>query len=51
MQVKVFGRDTSLISDSEARKYGGAASVSEKRAEEVSLRCNAIVCLKTQRVL
>ncbi|XP_006454821.1 hypothetical protein AGABI2DRAFT_148177 [Agaricus bisporus var. bisporus H97] len=34
MQVKDLGRDISLISNKEARKYGGAASVSEKRAEE-----------------
>lgn len=35
-EVKALGRDISLISNKEARKYGGAASVSEKRAEEVS---------------
>ncbi|KAF9448857.1 SPOC domain-like protein [Macrolepiota fuliginosa MF-IS2] len=33
-EVKALGRDISLISNKEARKYGGAASVSERRAEE-----------------
>jgi hypothetical protein len=36
--VKTLGRDISLISNKEARKYGGAASVSERRAEEVRHR-------------
>lgn len=49
MQIKAFGRDASLISNKEARQYGGAASVSEKRAEEVSLRRIAIMRPKTQK--
>lgn len=34
-EFRELGRATSLISNKEARKYGSAASVSEKRAEEV----------------
>ncbi|KAJ3563470.1 hypothetical protein NP233_g8920 [Leucocoprinus birnbaumii] len=33
-ELKSLGRDISLISNKEARKYGGAASVSERRAED-----------------
>jgi hypothetical protein len=36
-ELKALGRDMSLISNKEARKYGGAASISERRAEEVRM--------------
>jgi len=35
LNMQKLGRAISLISNKEARKYGGAASVSERRAEEV----------------
>jgi len=35
LNLQSLGRAISLISNKEARKYGGAASVSERRAEEV----------------
>jgi hypothetical protein len=48
-QVKEVGRPLSLISENEARKYGGTSEISENKSEEVCCilfsRCYALLIL------